>query len=211
MTDWDELEIDFGCERIRFFRDRPPADYAWRTAENWASDVLDRSIAGREGKAFLVFSENETEKLKYLKEWIGRKYRYYLWGGLLRVFLICRMDGRARILMVKGKDPLGNLSDGEYHPLCGGAFVNGTAIFPAYYVQAETGEEKQISVMLRVSVPDGEKFGPQADTENRNMVPIMSGGQEIAQGYFARRERMIPAGHQLSDADFSRWRCELIC
>lgn len=197
LNEWDELEIDFGKDRIRFIRDLSLANSVWKEAEDWASSVLNDKIERKVRDAFLIFSEKEREKLCHLKRWIGRKYRYFLRGGLLRVYLVYRKAGKSRVIRVKGEDVLGFFSDCGYQPFREEGFQNGTAIFPAYYREKGTGKEKKTYIMLRVMKPDKGR-----GTKSGSLVPIIRGGQEIARGYFADKERLRA---------FAHWRCELIC
>lgn len=197
LTEWNELEIDFGRERIRFIKDLPPAEDIWKEAKDWAASVLNDKIEREVRDAFLLFSEKEREKLCYLKGWIGRKYRYFLWGGLLRVFLVYRTGGKSQLVRVRGEDVLGIFSDDGYRPFQESGFENGTAIFPAYYQEKKTGKKKKTYVMLRVMKP----FCG-GGIQSESSVPIIREGQEIAQGHFEDEGRL---------SEFCDWRCELIC
>lgn len=198
MTEWKVIEIFFGKDKITFVRDLPPKDHRWTNVENWASSILDNRIERKVRNAFLLFSRNEYLTLCYLKQWAGRKYRYFIRGGLLRIFLVYHTGRRPVVFEVQGEDPLCLFSDCGYRPFQGAGFENGTAVFPARYYDPVSGKHKKIRIMLRVSQPKSER-----KTKKGWSVPVICGGREIARGHFS-------AADQERFAMFSGCRCELI-
>ena len=207
MAEWSRIEVDLGDRKIGFVRERAGQDASWSKIEDDMILVIEETIERKAKDAFLLFSEQtweaqrqmsseEQEQLfAYLERGLGRRYRYYILSGLLRIFLLRAQGGRISCVQIKA----------DRLPWSGKVR---TEIFPALSSDGEGGERREMRIMIRAWEPAGQRGGRglremgEAVSAGRTDIPVIHRGREIARGHFEETGAALPERFL---------NCELVC
>ena len=141
--------------------------------------------------------------MEKLEQELGERYRYYLAGRALRIFLF--HDGEDTL---QGWEvPAAGLPDSALYPCSGGDFSGGTAVFSCRSFRDGMEEEERVFAMLRLyreadGFREAETFFSGEMTE-RGSVSLIHEGREIGCGHLE-----FPGGHQPEKG--GRFFCELV-
>lgn len=190
MTQWERLEIEMGERTVTFVPDQIWEESPGSELYRRAVEEVDRVIGRKAGTAFLLLSARgqETEEdtraaAGKLHRDLGRRYRYYLEGKVLRIFLFYYGNGTLLGKEVRAE----GLPDPSLLPCDEGDFSGGTAVFPCRYFPPGTGRERRMPVMLRLyrekRCSQGEETFLPGELAERGSVALLHEGREIGCGH----------------------------